>query len=168
MEVIFKFIRRHIVVYSVLVCMLGVVVFFLLSDSRVVVVSGNSMEPTYVDGDRAVTTPVSTPANLPLNYPVCWVTLPDGNDVIKRLVGYPGDEVELRDGATYVNGVCIMEAPPGDFSNKFFEVPPAGYLFLGDNRANSIDARYWDIPYLTLSNISGFIENSGLEPLRGD
>ena len=65
---------------------------------------------------------------------------------IKRVIGLPGETVEVKDGLVYVNGQPIQEKYVEDQPNyRFgpFTVPPNEYLVLGDNRNNSYDSHYW-------------------------
>jgi signal peptidase I len=74
-------------------------------------------------------------------------------DFIKRVIGIPGDRVEMRGGRTYVNGKLLDEPymleehrdyqpfpPPGMMPAT---VPPDSYFVMGDHRNNSRDSRYW-------------------------
>lgn len=77
--------------------------------------------------------------------------------MIKRLIGMPGDTVDIREGTVYVNGEYLDESyisSYDDYSGTFF-VPEDSYFFLGDNRANSKDSRYWKNPYIHKSSIIG-------------
>jgi signal peptidase I len=86
---------------------------------------------------------------------------PNEQYYIKRLVGTPGDTLEIKEPVLYRNGKPIEGAPAfasnaeteGDFpgyrslvlldEGKKFEVPPHEYMAIGDNSASSLDGRYW-------------------------
>jgi signal peptidase I len=73
--------------------------------------------------------------------------IPPTRDFIKRLIGLPGDEVKLRNGILLVNGKAVDQSKwniQWD-SNNFgpYKVPAGSYFFLGDNRPDSYDSRFW-------------------------
>lgn len=65
---------------------------------------------------------------------------------IKRLIGLPGDKVEVKQGRVFVNDQPLKENYIEEKPNYNFgpvTVPPTQYLVLGDNRNNSYDSHYW-------------------------
>ncbi len=86
-------------------------------------------------------------------------------DYIKRVIGLPGDTVEVRDRVVYVNGKEIKDThavhkrnfygndtSAGDYFGPY--VVPEGRIFvMGDNRENSFDSRFWGT--LPISDIKG-------------
>jgi len=91
---------------------------------------------------------------------------PDEDDskinIIKRVVGLPGDAVEVRGAKVYINGKALEEpyarwAEGGKFEGSFGpkRVPEGHVLLLGDNRDNSKDSRFWTDPFLDQRRIKG-------------
>ncbi|MBS4957161.1 MAG: signal peptidase I [Clostridium sp.] len=120
-------------------------------------IPSESMVPTLNVGDRLFVTRVYNPENLKRGDIVVFYSEEKNEDMIKRLIGLPGDEVVINDGRVTVNGETLEENYIGTVDNYSgeFTVPEGKYFFLGDNRYWSLDSRYWDEPYIDGSEIKG-------------
>ena len=111
-----------------------------------VVVEGPSMRPTLLSGEWIVVNRLVYKLGSPQRGDVI-VFLPPTNaqtdDLIKRVVGLPGEEVEIRDGSVRINGVLLEEAyVNGSTSPDNRWLLGADELFvMGDNRGLSLDSR---------------------------
>lgn len=75
--------------------------------------------------------------------------------LIKRVIGVPGDTIELYNGNVYINGCLLKEwryvqgrTYPLKLNSTRFVVPEGNVFCLGDNRENSSDCRMWEYPYV--------------------
>jgi signal peptidase I len=122
-------------------------------------VEGQSMEPSLHTDQRLVVEKVSYRFHGPQRFDIVVLRLPSQGDelLIKRVVGLPGETVEIRDGDVYINGEPLdepfldVETRPG--RQGTVTVPPLHVYVMGDNRNHSNDSRsFGPIP---IENIVG-------------
>lgn len=123
-----------------------------------------SMENTIIAGDKVVVLRVSYLFAEPKRGDMVVFRYPDNETInyAKRIIGLPGDTIEIRDGLVYVNGAdeplsepYLKETPTGDYGP--YTVPEDSYFMLGDNREESEDSRYWRHTYVQRDAIIGKI-----------
>jgi signal peptidase I len=109
-------------------------------------VLGQSMEPTLHSTQRVVIEKITYRFfHGPRRGDIVVVRMPDQSDLlIKRVIGLPGETIEVRGGEVYINGERIEEpwstAPGGrDYGPQ--SIPPLHVFVLGDNRGASNDSR---------------------------
>ena len=148
-------------------------------------VNGESMKPTLAEGERLVVNklvyfrldqedvadllPFVDPSPSSSESPLFAFSQPRHGDVIifhypldpsrdfvKRIIGVPGDTIEIERGQVFRNGVAIEEpyvTNPDRRSADAVGVPEGAYYVLGDNRSVSTDSREWGM--VPLENVVG-------------
>ena len=143
-----------LIVGPILALMLFIRVFFLIG-----VVPSESMQPL-----------MNTDSGIIANRLAYLGSEPNRGDVIvfkkgksfltKRIIGIPGDVIDIQNGIIYINKQAIVEeylfkessTEPLNGTNQYI-VPDGSYFVLGDNREHSNDSRAWDEPYVPFGDI---------------
>lgn len=137
-------------------------------------VQGHSMMPTLEEGEYLIINKLSYYLDEPQRGDIIVLHFPRdrSREYIKRIIGLPGDMVEVADGRVSVNGVELEEPyinGAASYSSGSWRVPEGQYFVMGDNRNNSSDSRSWS--YLPRADIVGKawliywgVENWGLVP----
>src|SRR5690606_30920549 len=114
--------------------------------ARAFTVDGPSMMPTLRHGERLLVDKLTYRFAEPQRGDIVVFRYPSDprQHFIKRLIGLPGDTVEVRNGRVLVNGVAleenyVLQPPLGRYGPR--TVPEGAYFVLGDNRNNSEDSR---------------------------
>jgi len=165
-----KYIQNDILrnILEWLIAILIAVVIFLLIDNFVAKsarVDGASMEPTYANHDRVIINRFVYFFNDPqLNEIIAFPFAADpSQQYIKRIVGLPGDEMDMRNGFMYRNGERLND----DFSHlQAFQstvifpivVEEGRYFVLGDNRIISEDSRFYRVGNVPKEDILGRVD----------
>ena len=141
------------------------VVLAILINSFVIVntlIPSGSMENTIMTGDRIFGNRLSYAFSDPDRFDIIIFRYPDDESqlFIKRIIGLPGETVEIRSGNIYINGsdeplkdVTTKEPMEGSYGP--YTVPKDCYFVMGDNRNNSRDSRYWEHTFVSRDQILG-------------
>ncbi len=141
------------------------VIFALCINNFVMVnasVPTRSMEKTIMPGDRIMAFRLAYLFSKPERFDVVIFKFPDDETMlyVKRIIGMPGETIEIKDGKVYVNNSTeplddsfVNETPEGNYGP--YEVPEGHYFMLGDNRNNSADSKMWNNKYLSEDKILG-------------
>jgi len=119
-------------------------------------IDGLSMNPTLADGQYLLINNFSYYLSEPVRGDIIVFHHPNSElNLIKRVIGLPGDTVVIQNRQVSVNGVLLdepyIESPP-TYSGRW-EVPNGQYFVLGDNRNSSSDSHTWS--FLPKENIVG-------------
>jgi signal peptidase I len=111
-------------------------------------IENHSMEPNFYEGQFVLVNKLAYRLGQPDRGDVVVFHNPrnTNEDYIKRIIGLPGDTVEVHDASVYVNGELLNEDFPHNYIPPGEYMPPVtvddGQLFvMGDNRPNSSDSR---------------------------
>lgn len=140
------------VIAIVAICMISIgALAFLLGSFRslhLLRVQGKDMEPTLHEGDLILVTKRIEQLRrgdiVIFRYPG-----DPSKSFIKRVVGLPGEVIEIREGKVLVNGQYLQEDDLDSQLNRFpykgtpTRIPEGKYYVMGDNRDNSNDSRFW-------------------------
>ncbi len=150
---IWQFLTRPLVREIIITIVLALAIFFAARATiQTYEVYQSSMEPGLYEGQRVVVVKAVYWFGEPQRGDVVVFSAPDGSDeeYIKRIVGLPGDTVEVVQGIVYVNGNRLDEPyVKRSFTYSLTQrtVPEDSYFVLGDNRDISNDShRGWLLP----------------------
>lgn len=126
-------------------------------------VSGSSMETTLSDGDNLIVDKISFRFRDPKRYEI--IVFPyqfeDNTFYIKRIIGLPGETVQVKDGKVYINGQQLDEhygneemLEPG-IAREPVTLGEDEYFVLGDNRNHSADSRQENVGVLHRKDLLG-------------
>ena len=149
--------RRRVVIEWGVILVIAVLASFLVRMYAVQTffIPSGSMEPTLHVGDRILVNKLSVRfGTINIGDIIVFKAPPtehcdDGSysDLVKRVIGLPGQTITSKGNTVYVNGKPLKERwkywPDLNPAIKKLKVPANNYYVMGDNRANSCDSRFW-------------------------
>jgi signal peptidase I len=136
---------RELIETLILTLVIFLLIRFAVQNFRI---EGFSMEPNFHDGQFLFVNKISYMLGKPERGDVIVFVPPNNStrDFIKRVIGLPGDKVEIINGKVYINDQLLDEEyplNPATYSMPPTIVPPDEYFVLGDNRNYSSDSHSW-------------------------
>lgn len=141
------------IIFAVIVIILFQTVFMLS------LIPSSSMKPTIEVNNVVFSTRYDVDEEDIERFDILVFIPPDNPDItyIKRVIGLPGETIEVKGGKVYADGIelddSFINGSQNQVGDGVYEVPEGYYFFLGDNRNNSKDSRFWDKPYVPADDI---------------
>ncbi len=144
---------------AIMIIVVALFTTFIADRTKVI---GNSMEPHIHDGDLFVLNKITYRFSEPKRYDIIVFPYNHGQaNYIKRIIGLPGETVQISNGEIIINGELLgedfgMEEIRYDGNQDYpLTVPEGEYFVMGDNRNNSTDSRYQDVGTIKKEDIIG-------------
>jgi len=128
-------------------------------------VPSGSMEKNIMTGDRVIAWRLAYLFSEPERFDIIVFKNPDNEDVlfVKRVIGLPGETVNVVEGKVYINGSSeplddsFINGEDSSYHRNSgpFEVPEGHYFMMGDNRKDSLDSRAWVNKYVAKEKMLG-------------
>jgi len=154
---IFKALSEWVIIIAI-AFVLSIVIRNYLIDTRIV--PTGSMLPTIQLQDRLIVDRIFYKYDTIERGDVIVFTAPmdadEDKDLVKRTIGLPGEKLEVKEGAVYINDKVLNEpyvVEPADYNYGPVTIPEDSYFMLGDNRRYSKDSHVWG--YVPADNILG-------------
>lgn len=158
--------KQKNIIKEILSYIIIIVIAFLLAQfwkhfisTKVEVISGSMKDTLQID-DRLIASKLPYIFGEPERGDIVVFHFPDDESevFIKRLIGLPGETIEIVDGYVYVDGVLLEETyVKGNREGNYgpYLVPEREYFMLGDNRLHSGDSREWNDKYVSKDQLIG-------------
>ena len=157
-------IRETLIDTVKLVIIIFIILFLMIYVVSITQVVGSSMKSTLIDGDVLILSKANYRFFDIKRGDIISLDYEDTKYLIKRVIGLPGDSIEIVDNVLYINGEVYeedyldegLDYPDFHLSDLGYDtIPEDMYLVLGDNREDSLDSR--DIGLISKDNVNGKI-----------
>lgn len=143
-----KELKKSLLEYIKVILITVVVTYAILYFVQISRVVGSSMENTYHDGNIVLVDKVFYKQGDPSYNDIVVVKYDvssNHDQIIKRVIGLPGDHLEMKDNQLYRNGQLLKEdyilEPMVDNEDFSYDIPEGKVFVMGDNRNKSVDSR---------------------------
>lgn len=153
-------VSKLLIIFAIIAVILGGSIYYYNSTGYIdVKISGNSMSPSYADGQVVKTDIRDFSLERFSTYLIDinsddYSNSPYDVSIVKRLIGLPGEDIEYKDNSLYIDGTIVEDkfnfSNTADFNMELIcdltddvecnKIPDDYYLVLGDNRSNSMDS----------------------------
>ncbi len=155
-KAIIKEIVTYLIIIAVAILLAQFITRFLIINAEI---PSSSMYPTIQKGNRLFGNRLAYINSDPARGDIIIFYYPDDESekYVKRVIGLPGETVEIHDKAVYINGEKLDESEYlgietyGNYGP--YIVPEDSYFVLGDNRSDSLDSRFWVNKYVSREKI---------------
>lgn len=138
--------KKEIIIYGTIILAIILIRSFVITPVRV---NGDSMDTTLKDGEIMILNKFTYKFNDINRFDIVVINR-DGEKLIKRIIGLPGETLEYKSDKLYINEKEVKEPFKNqemeDFSTEdlgYEKIPDNCYIALGDNRSVSLDSRYF-------------------------
>ena len=150
-------ILSYIKIFAAAIIIAFITTHFIIINAQV---PTGSMKNTIMEGDRLIGFRLSYMFSEPERGDIVIFKYPDDETqtYVKRVIGTPGDIIQIISGKVYVNGEeleedYLREDMAITTKQETYVVPEGHYFMMGDNRNNSLDSRYWTNTYVAKDKI---------------
>ncbi len=146
--------------YLIVIFVVLFIFLYIFSFQQIV---GSSMEPNLSNGNLIFLDKVIYKIKKPLRGDIISFSYSDTNNLIKRVIGLPGEYVSIKNNKIYIDNKELVEYYLKDQINNDFELSSLGYdkipdnmyFVLGDNRTDSVDSRDSRVGVISSKDIIG-------------
>ncbi|SHO46060.1 signal peptidase I [Anaerocolumna xylanovorans] len=162
--VVKKVILSLIIWFAEIAAVVGLAYFIANYALEKTVMPGDSMEKTLMDQDKIIINKFSYVFHQPRRFDVIVFKQSDKEHSylnVKRIIGLPGETVQIKEGKIYINGEPLTEKIVNDpienpgLAEEEIKLDENEFFVLGDNRNNSEDSRFANVGNIVSGDILG-------------
>lgn len=152
--------KAYLIDWVIDIAVAGIIVYIITTFAfQNMYVVGSSMSPTLTNGETVLINKLTYRHKTPKRNEIVSFRHVDSSDnemnIVKRIIGIPGDKIEIIDNILYLNDLEYARVPSKGNMDYPIIVPKDAYFVLGDNKANSMDSRYQEIGMIPRKELTG-------------